>query len=203
MAQTDSCHFFLDQAEKVFEERKFKNKSKDILYFTNKALVCDSLNSRANYINAVCYCITAKQDRLDSSFMYINRALKSKPLCDTLIAFKGFLFSLRFKFNEAIQEMNKAIKINPCYSHYYRRSGFYSEVNMYDSALNDINMAIVLLLNEKYLTEDQMTLIRIFYLYRGDIFLNKKQKKEACEDWYTALKMGDEYAELRIKENCK
>ncbi len=96
-------------------------------------------------------------------------------------------------YRGAIQDYNKAIKINPNYAEpYSNRGNSKGELEDYGGAIQDYNKAIKI--NPNYAKA---------YITRGNAKYILGDKESACSDWAKAAKLGITQASELIKEYCK
>ncbi|MBW1726356.1 MAG: tetratricopeptide repeat protein [Deltaproteobacteria bacterium] len=86
------------------------------------------------------------------------------------------------KYNQAIEDFSRAIKLDPNNAEYYYKRGVtYGNLNQHQKAIEDFNEAIRL--NPKYAEA---------YSNRGFVYMMKlDDKKKACSDWKRACELGD------------
>ena len=96
---------------------------------------------------------------------------------------RGNLLMKENKFNEALNDFNKAIELKPDFSDaYYNRGILYGNEKKYNEALNDYNKSIEL--NPGYFGA---------YNNRGNIFKEEKKYKEAFKDFSNAIELKPDF----------
>ena len=106
-----------------------------------------------------------------------KKSVDSKP--ELTYTNQGATYSKKGNYKEAIQEYDKAIKINPSYTTaYYNRSVAYTKTGQYDKAINDCNK--VLQLDPKHANS---------YYTRGVSYWHLGSKNQAVKDLQAAAKL--------------
>ena len=104
---------------------------------------------------------------------------------------RGTAYLKKGQYNEAIEEYNKAIKINPNYSlAYYNRSVAYSRIGQHDRALTDCNK--VLQLDPKHAKS---------YYTRGVSYWHLGTKNQAIKDFQAAARLEHKGAQDFLSSN--
>jgi len=134
----------------------------------NKALKIDTLYSQA-----------------ELGLKTINDISKKKIMRETGIhIFKGVNYDEQGKYEQAISEYIKAIKINPNYADAYNNRGVsYYNQGKYEQAINDYTRAIEL--NPKYADA---------YNNRGIVYYDQGQHNQAISDYSKAIDVNKSYA---------
>jgi len=142
--------------------------------------------------------------KVDPSFKTVERFLKliedvnqQKKKSKTAISyFKGVACQLKRRWDEAIDEYNKAIEINHEYACAYNARGHaYYRKGQYDKAISDYTKAIEL--NSRY---------AYAYKNRGFVYMLRLGNKiKACSDWKWACGLGscEDYKLAKRKGDCK
>ncbi|WP_053539296.1 serine protease [Anabaena sp. WA102] len=115
----------------------------------------------------------------------MNVAIQFDPKNADNYLFRGFVYALLNKFQEATADFTQAIKIDPKNAAYYVvRGAAYGELENYKQAVDDYTQAIQL--DPKNPT---------YYRDRGDNYYELKDYKQAINDYTQAIKIDPQYAD--------
>lgn len=128
-----------------------------------------------------------KKKDFKKSLIYYDKIIKLYPNSAYYTIEKGiFLHDLR-SYAEAVAEFSRALKINSnIVDAYVRRGRSYLGLHLYDSSINDFNLAYGKL---KY--QDS-----VIFLYRGHAYLKKGNYDAANADYDSASKFNSSYKEF-------
>jgi tetratricopeptide (TPR) repeat protein len=120
----------------------------------------------------------------DQAIEYFTKAINKGGLSTKDLAithkYRGFAYNAKGKYDAAIEDLNKAIELDPTYyAAYSDRGVVFAEKNQDDLALADFNKAIDL--NPQY----YMT-----YYYKACFYSEKNDTSEACKWLKTAVEKG-------------
>lgn len=105
---------------------------------------------------------------------------------------RGFSLSQLGQAQEALDDLNKSISLNPAYSLAYLDRGFtHFLLGNSQRAIDDFTVAIQLDLN-----------FAEAYLNRGTVKFESGDAQGACDDWQMALQLGLSMVKIIILENC-
>jgi len=175
-AQVDSGNYYYQTAEQLFTEQKYDNDYSLIKRNLRKSLQFDTLNKYVYWRLAVCYTYTSGYKKRDSAFRYINKAIEIDSLFDKAYSTKAKMYAIKCDYENAIIEINRAIRILPYYYYYGSRARYSEELGLYYLALNDVNIAIKLLKSEKIDEQSKKMQLTLYQNQRKRLIL--KIKKE-------------------------
>lgn len=137
-----------------------------VWYYADLGYVCVLMHKNKEAVENCTTVIEKSKSDKDTEVAYDTRALAYRNLC---------------KFDEAIQDISEAIKINPknagLYSH---RAYVYNDLYEIDKALEDANKAIEMDSNSSF-----------SYRTRADIYLNKREFQKALKDIQKCLNIDE------------
>jgi tetratricopeptide (TPR) repeat protein len=138
--------------------------------------------------------------RYDAAIEDFSAAIKLDPSWAWPYVARGHAHAKKGQLTQAFADQETALRIEPTATTYIGRAIDLIEAGDYDRAIADINEA--LRLDPKHLHA---------FIYRGDIFLKKREFTKAIEDYNRALEIGSasddklsmDYARTRLKEARK
>ena len=96
---------------------------------------------------------------------------------------RGYSYYAEGKYDLALADFNKAIRINPKLPDvYWHRAQIYMQQKKYDLALADLNKAI------------DINPLPLYYLGRGTVYDKKKEYDSAVKEYIKALRLDNNYA---------
>lgn len=117
--------------------------------------------------------------------VWLNRTFFTVVCPATYYHLKGDFLHDRGKFESAIKNLSKSIKLNPKYTiPYKRRASIYKKIGKYDESLKDLDVVIKL---NPYSLES--------FIKRGNIYLDKGEFNSAIDNFQSARKIDPEYAD--------
>ena len=136
-----------------------------------------------NYYNEK-YVVLSRLKRYDEGLAAITQAIDLAPRAAWYFNRGNLYYNLQ-KYDLALSDWNKAIKINPNYAEaYVNRGNLYSDLQKYDLALSDYSKAIDINRNDAEA-----------YYNRGLLYYNQRKYDLALSDYSKAIDINPNYAE--------
>lgn len=204
----------------------YRNVNKNLelaIEYSQKALNVDSMYSNANHIHGL---IISDNSDFERAIYYFDRAIKSNPYNEAPYYDRGISKRELQNYNGAIEDYNKAISLNPQYWKAYNNRGYVKSIlNDYEGAIKDYNKVIDN--TESSYTYNNRGFAKYnlgdfesakvdcekaveldpenswAYHYLGLVYYELGRKKEACNLFRRAYKLGKEDAMIDILEKCK
>ena len=129
-----------------------------------------------------------------SALTDLNKAISINK-ADDYYASRAGVYYMQEEFENGIEDYTSAIELNPKSEYYTYRAFLKEELGAFNEAILDYNKAI------EFDSSDYRN-----YYDRGNAFLVVGLTSKACEDWKTALNLGDIRKielEEKIEENCR
>lgn len=129
---------------------------------------------------------------LGMAFIHLSTAIKINAGDPNAWFSRAVVRDELYTWKSARKDYDKAIELAPDFlDAIVNRAANKDEAGEYLSAIEDYTMAIELA------PQNAMA-----YFNRGNTKFNISDKKGACEDWHIAEKLGANYAQKRINDNC-
>jgi clan AA aspartic protease (TIGR02281 family) len=217
-----------EKFEKLIELGIIKQENNDYngaISTLNEALELDSKDYRPYFYIAISKTMLGD---LNGAVNYFDKAIILEPNYHFLYSGRGYAKNLSGQNYEALLDYNKSVTLNSTGdSNYYYRAIVKIDLEDFEGAFNDSDMAISLNLNPddrnyflrgycnymlgKYTLaindfEKSITLNKIdgeTYYWKGSCFGMLNNIEEACKDFKKALELGYEDAREMIQNNCK
>lgn len=182
-------------------ELGFFNKAKAYEHYKdNEAALAgynEAIKIRPDYPDALLNRGNIKQSLNDaqSALEDYQKAVKFVKEKDAAMLYNsiGFALGNLRRFDEAITNFNKAIKIDPNLAEAYNnRAISYASIGKFELAISDFNVAL------KFKPNNYVT-----YINRGMAKIKINDKKGACDDFYKSKSLGFAEADEQINRNCK
>lgn len=155
----------------------------------NKAISLSPKNSSVYHSKAFFH---KKKNELDSALYFLNLAIKLEPNNFTGYFLRGGINYSKQDWNSALIDFNKSIELSPFASSYTNRADVWVQLNQPDSAISDMNHAILL---------DSMNFD--IWLSRGRILRMLGKSKDAIHDHTKSLFLKPDYVWAFIgRANC-
>ncbi|ELP55199.1 tetratricopeptide repeat family protein [Microcystis aeruginosa TAIHU98] len=136
-----------------------------------------------NYYNEK-YVVLSRLKRYDEGLAAITQAIDLAPRAAWYFNRGNLYYNLQ-KYDLALSDWNKAIKINPNYAEaYVNRGNLYSDLQKYDLALSDYSKAIDINRNDA-----------VAYYNRGLLYYNQQKYDLALSDYSKAIDINPNDAE--------
>ncbi|MFN8321730.1 MAG: tetratricopeptide repeat protein [Chitinophagales bacterium] len=129
----------------------------------------------------------------DSALELISRAIFVNDTKPGLYYTRATIYQRKKQFSEAIHDLTKALELDPTdTSAYYKRAIVREQAGDFVGAKSDLEVVVGLIPMDGEARTDL-----------GVAKLNLGDKSGACKDFELAKKLGDDGAELWIKQECK
>lgn len=149
----------------------------------NSAIAINPINDFAYFIRGFSKSqIDVYEQVIDEIFKpeYLNDSIKLKELRLKYNIVHSGKYSIQvFDIGSAINDVAKAIELNPNHAEYYnQRAKFYENISLFDKSIDDYDAAISLNPNDPY-----------YYFDRALIFKSVKKSEQALNDFNKAIQL--------------
>ncbi|MBE5228288.1 MAG: tetratricopeptide repeat protein [Microcystis aeruginosa PMC 728.11] len=162
-------------------EREARENYEQALTVINQAI--SLVPNNPNYYNEK-WAVLSELKRYDEGLAAITQAIDLAPRAAWYVN-RGILYRRQQKYELALDDYNKAIKLNPNHANAYNNRGnLYYDLQKYDLALADYDKAIEINPN-----------FAILYNNRGGVYYNQQKYELALSDINKAIDINPNYAE--------
>ncbi|MCZ8225925.1 MAG: tetratricopeptide repeat protein [Microcystis sp. LE19-84.1B] len=162
-------------------EREARENYEQALTVINQAI--SLVPNNPNYYNEK-WAVLSELKRYDEGLAAITQAIDLAPRAAWYVN-RGILYRDQQKYELALDDYNKAIKLNPNHANAYNNRGnLYYDLQKYDLALADYDKAIEINPN-----------FAILYYNRGGVYYNQQKYELALSDINKAIDINPNYAE--------
>ncbi|AKE65002.1 TPR domain protein, putative component of TonB system [Microcystis aeruginosa NIES-2549] len=162
-------------------EREARENYEQALTVINQAI--SLVPNNPNYYNEK-WAVLSELKRYDEGLAAITQAIDLAPRAAWYVN-RGILYRRQQKYELALDDYNKAIKLNPNHANAYNNRGnLYYDLQKYDLALADYDKAIEINPN-----------FAILYYNRGGVYYNQQKYELALSDINKAIDINPNYAE--------
>ncbi|OPF20296.1 hypothetical protein B1L04_02545 [Microcystis aeruginosa KW] len=173
--------FLGDFSTSAGREREARENYEQALTVINQAI--SLVPNNPNYYNEK-WAVLSELKRYDEGLAAITQAIDLAPRAAWYVN-RGILYRRQQKYELALDDYNKAIKLNPNHANAYNNRGnLYQDLQKYELALDDFNKAIEINPN-----------FAILYYNRGNLYYNQKKYELALSDINKGIELNPNYAE--------